>query len=818
MEEKILRLMGRKRYLPSNIPEFLKQLRLESSQQQELQSILKELERTGQVARIKGNRYILPREADLVPGRIQITRGGRGFLLPDAPGQGEVSIVANKTGTAMYDDRVLVRLERKPQGKRKQKEENQRGEVVRVLERRRTQFVGTLKKSKQFLYVIPDDPRLQEDIYVPPAKDTGRPARVGDKVVVELTGWESRHVNPEGVITEVLGPPTAEGVDMLAVLRQYDLPLKFPRPVLQEVKKYGKEVTAQDREGRIDCRDHDVITIDPADAKDFDDAFSLTRAPKNRWKLWVHIADVSHYVKPGSALDQEAHHRGNSTYLVDRVIPMLPEALSNELCSLKPHVDRLSKCVEFLIDDSGKILRSKFYPAVIHSKRRYSYEEAFEVLQSKSAAKDETEQMLKDAGAIAMKIRQRRFANGSLDLDFPETKIRLDDKGRVSRIEQVDNDESHQLIEEFMLLANEAVAGRLMKVRKPTIYRVHESPDPQRLQDYREEILSHDLPCGNLEKTTEVQKLLKRLGTLAIGAALKIGFLRSLMRARYAVEPLGHYGLAKEKYCHFTSPIRRYADLIVHRSLFDDKKMRIPQLIQTAEHISTTERNSADAERDSKDVKMYAYLKQQLDSESPHTYQALITDVRNFGLFIDVPDIGVRGVVPLSGIDDDFYEFDSTRVQLIGRRSGRIIKLGDLIEVQVEKVDTFKKEIDFRWVRSRGGKQTRSGRGRGGNKSSSKKSSSRKRSSRSRSSHEDSAQKPNRSRKKRSPSPSSQGKGSSSRSSKKQTPSSQGDTGQSTPRKKPQETTKKRSSTRKRSNRRRSSNRSKSRNGNSNQG
>lgn len=691
--------MGRKRYLPSNVTELLKQLQLGANQRQEFQTILKELERTGQVARIKGNRYILPREADLISGRIQITRAGRGFLLPDAPGQGEVSIASNKTGTAMNDDRVLVRLEVRPQGKRRQKQENRRGEVVRVLERRRTQFVGTLKKSRQFLYVIPDDPRLQEDIYVPPAKDTGRPARDGDKVVVELTGWESRHVNPEGVITEVLGPPTAEGVDMLGVLRQYDLPLKFPRPVLQEVKRFGTEITPKDREGRTDCRDHSVITIDPADAKDFDDAFSLVRVPDNRWKLWVHIADVSHYVKPGSALDREAHKRGNSTYLVDRVIPMLPEALSNELCSLKTHVDRLSKCVEFLIDDSGKVIRSRFYPAVIHSQRRYSYEQAFSVLQSKATPKDDIEQMLRDAGDLAMKIRKRRFANGSLDLDFPETKIRLDDNGRIDRVEQVDHDESHQLIEEFMLLANEAVAGRLMNLRKPTVYRVHESPDPQRLQEYRQEILSHNLPCGNLEKKTEIQKLLKRLGNLAIGAALKIGFLRSLMRARYCVEPLGHYGLAKEKYCHFTSPIRRYADLIVHRSLFDEKKMPLPHLVQTAEHISTTERNSADAERDSKDVKLYAYLKQQLDSDSRHTYEALITDVRNFGLFIDVPDIGVRGVVPLSGIDDDFYEFDSTRVRLIGRRSGRTIKLGDLIQVQVAQVDTFKKEIDFRWVR-----------------------------------------------------------------------------------------------------------------------
>lgn len=707
MEEQILKLLGRKRYLPSNIPELLKQLKLPASEQQSLQRSLKELERTGQVARIKGNRYILPKEADLVPGRIQITRAGRGFLMLDEPGAGEIAIPANATGTAMNDDRVLVRLDVKPQGKRTKTDKPESGTVVRILERRRTQIVGTLKKGQRFLYVVPDDSRFQQDIYVPPAKDTGRPARVGDKVVVELKEWKSRHHNPEGIITEVLGPPTAEGVDMLAVLRQYDLPLKFPRAVLQEVKRFGNTVTAKDREGRVDCREHNVITIDPADARDFDDAFYLEPARGNRWTLWVHIADVSHYVKPGTALDKEAQRRGNSTYLVDRVIPMLPEALSNELCSLKPKVDRLSKCVEFLIDNNGKIVRTRFHEAVIHSKRRYSYEQAFEVLKRKKP-KDEIETLLCSAGDLAMKIRARRFAAGSLDLDFPETKIRLDDQGKVARIEKVDNDQSHQLIEEFMLLANEAVAGRLMKTRKPTIYRVHESPDPKRLIDYREEILSHNLPCGNLEKTAEVQKLLKRLGTVAIGAALKIGFLKSLMRARYAIEPLGHYGLAKDKYAHFTSPIRRFADLIVHRSLFEKAKMSASFLQQTAEHISTTERNSGDAERDSKDVKMYAYLKEQLSSKNPQVYEALITDIRNFGLFIDVPDLGMRGLVPLSGIEDDFYEFDSTRVQVIGRRTKKVIKLGDMLKVQVEKVDTFKKEVDFELVQEGGRSRSRS--------------------------------------------------------------------------------------------------------------
>jgi ribonuclease R len=352
--------------------------------------------------------------------------------------------------------------------------------------------------------------------------------------------------------------------------------------------------------------------------------------------------------------------------------------------------------VEFLVSDDGRVLKTEFYPAVIHSQRRFTYREVFAVLQRKPG--DRIEQMLHDANTLAQRIRRLRFKAGSLDLDFPEMKIRLDEQGRVERIEKVENDVSHQLIEEFMLLANEAVAGRLMGQKVPAIYRVHEEPDERRLQEYREEVLSHHVPCANLTKRTEVQKLLQKLGEISIGAALKIGFLRSLMRARYAVEPLGHYGLAKAKYTHFTSPIRRYADLVVHRALFQKSHGPTHSLKETAGHISDTERNSADAERDSKDVKLYAFLKAQLKSPKPTPYPALVTDVRNFGFFVDVPGLAMSGLVHLSSLEDDFFAFDSDRSQLVGRRTRRIIRLGDKVRVQVAKVDSFKKQVDFRLV------------------------------------------------------------------------------------------------------------------------
>ena len=695
MESKILLILAGPQYTALTAPELLPALALPPAQLPALQRVLAQLERTGRVARIKDDRFVLPLDADLVPGRIRINRQGKGFVQCDAPGEREITIPEHATSTAFNGDRVLARLDVVPAGKRGDQGERT-GKVIRILERARTQLVGTLRHSEKFLYVIPDDPRIPHDIYVTPFAGSGPQPQAGDKVLVDLRAWESRHVSPEGEIVEVLGAPAEPGVDMLSVLRQYRLADHFPERVLAEAVAIGQEIRSDELAGRTDCRHHPVVTIDPDDAKDFDDAICLQPAPNGQWKLWVHIADVSHYVRPGSALDTEARQRGNSTYLVDRVIPMLPEGLSNELCSLKPRVDRLTKCVEFLLAADGRVVRTQFYPAVIHSQRRFSYQEALAVLQGEPA--DPIEKMLHQAHEVAQLVRRARFTAGSLEMDFPETKIRLDDQGRVLRIERHDNDVSHQLIEEFMLLANEAVAARLMALNRPAVYRVHEAPDERRLREYRAEVMAHHLPCGNLTVRTEVQKLLRKLTTVPIGAALKIGFLRSLMRARYAVEPLGHYGLAKKKYTHFTSPIRRYADLLVHRALFgeSDERLGASALHEIADQLSTTERDSADAERDSKDVKMYAFLEEQLAGRQPPTYAGLVTDVRNFGFFVDVTDLGLSGAVPLSSIKDDFYQFDGMRSRVIGRRSRRIIQLGDRVTVQVAKVDRFKKQVDFK--------------------------------------------------------------------------------------------------------------------------
>lgn len=682
MKNRILSLLRLGSCRPANVPELLRGLIRPRNQPQRLQeSPPQKLKPESRIARVKG------KDSQLIPGRIQITRNGRGFVRPDDPGIEEIAIPAAATGTAFHDDQVLVQLDGRPGPAS--------GAVVRVIQRRRKQMVGTLKADRDRLHVVPDDPRMPRFFSVRPPRDTGRPARPGDKVVVTLLPWDSPRSRPQAEIIEVLGPATAEGVDMLGVIRQYDLPLKFPPEVLREARSCGTTVSNREREGRVDCRNHPVITIDPADAKDFDDAFSLEPAAGNRWKLRVHIADVSHYVKPGTALDAEARKRGNSTYLVDRVIPMLPEALSNELCSLKPRVDRLTKCVEFLIADDGKVLDSRCYPAVIHSRRRFTYEEAMRTLENQPG--DDIETMLHQAWRLAEQIRRLRFRNGSLDFDFPESKIWLDGRGRVERIERCTNDASHQLIEEFMLLANEAVAKRLKKMKRPAIHRVHEAPDPRRLGNYRNEVLRHNVPCGNLEKPVQVQKLLLRLGELAIGPALKIGFLKALTRARYSVDPAGHYGLAKADYTHFTSPIRRYADLVVHRSLFAKEEGDAGHLRETANHISATERNAADAERDSRAIKLEAYLQEQIQSGKRQRYGALVTDIRDFGFFVDVTDLGFGGLVPFSMLEEDHFQLEASSGVIRGRRHGRIIRLGDRIEVEVARVDPSKRQVDFQF-------------------------------------------------------------------------------------------------------------------------
>ena len=696
--EQILAVLRRKDYRPMDKTEIGRELRLKGRERVILRQNLRELERAGEIARIRKNRYVLPTEADLATGKLSIHQAGYGFLTSEELGEPDIFIAAENIGTGMHGDRVVVRISRDaPYGRIKGRRE---GRVIRILERAHDTIVGTLQRSRNFYYVVPDDPRFVHDIYVSPDRDerVGTSASVGDKVVVRLDAWESRHVNPEGEIVEVLGPASAPGIDMLSIIRKYHLRAEFPKDVLDQAERISERIDVRQLEGREDLRKEFIVTIDPDDARDFDDAIQVEKI-KNGWRLGVHIADVAAYVEPESALDREARQRGNSVYLPDRVIPMLPERLSNGVCSLNPGVDRLTHSVFVHFDKNGNAKSARFARSVIRSAHRLTYKQAYAIL--KSPPRDQLGERLHVAWELAALLRRRRFEHGALDLDFPEVKVWVDKQGHPVRLERVENDESHQLIEEFMLAANEAVARELKKRAIPTVYRVHENPDPEKLAEYREFVLSFNYRVGDLTHRSELQRLLALIHGKPEEQALKVALLKSLKRARYSAQPLGHYGLAKANYLHFTSPIRRYADLGVHRSLGRDTALRRPyqtdsrEIASIAEHLSMTERTAADAEIDAAQMKKLEFFQRQLDERNPQIFRASIVDVRNYGLMVELPDALITGLIHVSSLTDDFYVFEPARRQLIGRRSRKRFSIGDELSVYVARVDTFKRQVDF---------------------------------------------------------------------------------------------------------------------------
>jgi len=678
-----------------------------------LNEVLRQLEQSGEIARIRKNRYVLPSEADLVTGTLHVHQAGYAFLSTGKPGEQDLFIAAENTGTAMHGDKVVARITRDERYSRaKTGRDRPEGRVIRILERAHDSIVGTLQQSKNFFYVVPDDPRIVHNVYVqvPPQPPLPKKPDRGDKVVVRLEPWESRHVNPEGQIIEVLGPSSAPGVDMLSIIRKYHLPTEFPRDVLEEAQRIPETVGEEMFEGREDLRDQFIVTIDPDDARDFDDAINVERIPGGGWSLGVHIADVAAYVKPGAALDREAYKRGNSVYLPDRVIPMLPERLSNGVCSLKPGVNRLTHSVFIQFTKDGRAKSTRFARTVIRSAHRLTYREAYAILQS--APHNQLSERLHLAWELASLLRKKRFEQGSLDLDFPEVKVRLDEQGKPILLERIENDESHQLVEEFMLAANEAVARELKNRSIPTIYRVHENPEPEKLAEYRELVLSYNYKAGDLTNRTELQRLLASLAGKPEEQALKIGLLKSLKRARYAAQPLGHYGLAKTNYTHFTSPIRRYADLVVHRSLAEREQARRPradmgQIGAAAEHISITERVAAEAEMDAVKMKKLEFFQRQLEARDPQVFRATVIDVRNYGLLLELPDVLLTGLVHVSSLTDDFYVFHPTQRRFIGRQSRRKFSVGDQLRVFVARVDIFKRQVDFAIANGTAPKQER---------------------------------------------------------------------------------------------------------------
>ncbi len=683
-------------YTPVKKTELLRHVGIEPADRQAAEKVLDRLLFDGILVSLKHKGIALADSVDLVKGTISFIRSGAAYInSPD--GKKEVFVPPSATGTALHGDQVLARFVRKRFQGRKVLE----GQVIRVLERSTRTVVGTLAKSHVAWYVKPMQSRLKHEIIVPGPGD----AKIGDRVLVQLADWIDEKLSPEGEIVEVIGPEDNPTLDTIAAMKQYELPTSFPADVTTAAETLT--ITEDAYVGRLDLRDTFTFTIDPKTARDFDDAITLERKDDGNWLLGVHIADVSHFVTPGSRLDKEAFERGTSVYFPDRVVPMLPPQLSNGICSLRPNVDRLTFSGMITLNDAGDVLHSEFRECVIHSKLRLTYHQAWAALTSAKGASfpewkmdPETVDRLKICNELAQKIRAKRMEVGSLQLDLPGVEFDIGKDGRINGVIAVDNDASHQLIEEFMLLANECVCKTLAKADRQQVFRIHEEPDPEKLADLTEMFIANGANPGNLTDRKQLAAFLKSISGAPQAHTWYTKILRSLKRAQYSAQNIGHYGLAKEFYTHFTSPIRRYPDLLIHRltkALIKNQPSPYSkqEVAAIAEQATAREEVADEASRLVIELKKMRYFQEQLASGNMVEYDAIVTEIRNFGMLIDIPSVMTFGLVPLSLLDFDFFDFDRDLEELHGRRTGVVYKASSRIKVIIARINEERKQLDF---------------------------------------------------------------------------------------------------------------------------
>ncbi|MGA0845721.1 MAG: ribonuclease R family protein [Luteolibacter sp.] len=708
--------------LPVTKSLLARRLQIPVERRSELRRVIESLIAEGVVEERKKACFSLRQgSANRLVGTLKFHPKGHAFFFVDPGDAGNLAtglplsnfarlqISRRDAGLALDGDRVLISIQ---QPKSRQRSHARGGlmpsaapepcgRVEKVLARRSGRLVGIYRKNKGFGWIECTDKAV--DGHIDLIGDTT--AQAGQLVVVDMSDWQDPATAPRGRVIEVLGWPGGPGVDIISVIHRYGLRTSFPDEVLAAARAVPEEVDPDEIARREDWRKQLVITIDPADAKDHDDAIWLEKSRKG-WRLAVHIADVSHYIKPDSVMDKEAVERGNSTYLVDRVLPMLPVELSNGICSLKPNVDRLTKCALMEVLHDGQVASAVFVDAVIHSRAKLSYEQAQQILdggEAPAGSDPDLASMVREAWKMAAALRRRRFEAGALDLEMPEIKVRLDADGRAVAADPVIHTESHQLIEECMLAANDAVAKVLRERMKPAVYRIHEDPDPSRLMDYTETAMLHGYRPGDLTNRDHIQKLLDQSKGTPEEHIIKLGLLKSLKRAAYAAEPIGHYGLAKTDYCHFTSPIRRYADLIVHRALQPllrnppknpDRTPSQADLREISRHISDTERNSAEAENETKQIKLFEYLQRIAEMHDPHVFDGLVTDVRPMGLMIEIPDMAIRGVVKREDLPPGRWRLEGHRGAWVSA-DGMVIAMGMRVPLHVVGLDLEKRFVDF---------------------------------------------------------------------------------------------------------------------------
>lgn len=698
-KESVLEYMRQETYRPLSYRDLLSVFDVHGEEEPRFGKMLGRLEKEGEVIKTRKNKYGLPEMMNLLKGVIHLSQRGYGILIPDDQGQPEVFVYGKNLNGAMHNDRVMVRICQSGSG-----EQRPEGEVVRAIARVNKSLVGTYEKGRSVIQVIPDDPRHIYPIYV----KSPRKFRVsnGDRVVVNITSWPDKNKAPEGQIIEVLGKKGEPGLDLQVVIRKHGLRVDFPNAVVNEAREVAQPVSEAETAKRRDLRGVRMVTIDGEDAKDLDDAVSIERIPKG-YRLGVHIADVSHYVREESKLDKEACTRGTSVYLVDKVLPMLPPELSNNICSLNSGVDRLAMTCMMDIDRHGEVMQYDIFKSVIRVKERMTYTAVNRILRENDAElKKRYADLVEDfflMKELSDLIRARRRKQGVLDFDFPEAKIITDDKGVPVEIKVREQGPGEMLIEDFMIKANETVAAHLHNLKAPLLFRVHEKPDEEALLKLNRVlgVFGHKVMSHRLEPLT-FQRILDEIKDRPEEQMVSLMVLRSMKHARYVPQPLGHFGLASEFYCHFTSPIRRYPDLIVHRVLSHVLDGSLNQRKRTTlenkmgfygEHSTFQEIRAEEAERDLMDIKKAQFMEPFVGNE----FQGRISSVNPFGIFVAL-DNTIEGLVHISSISDDYYEFNDRSYTLVGNHTGRKFAIGDKVKVQLVRVDVNEAKIDFELV------------------------------------------------------------------------------------------------------------------------
>lgn len=664
---------------------------------------LNELEQTGRLIRTRKNRFGLPEKMNLIRGKIEMNRKGFAFLIPEDENAQDVYIHSSDLESAMNNDIVIVRLERK--GVRDNRPE---GVVIRVLERANEQIVGTFEDNQSFGFIIPDDQRIPNDIFIPKGKMNG--AVSGHKVIVKLTKFPERRKSAEGEVVKILGHKNDPGVDILSIIYKHGIKIDFPEEVLDYVANIPEHVTEADMEGRRDLRNETVVTIDGADAKDLDDAIRVEKLPNGNYLLGVYISDVSYYVDESSVLDKEAEERATSVYLVDRVIPMIPHRLSNGICSLNRGEDRLTLSCEMEINKNGQVVNHEIFEAVINTTERMTYEDVNKILVDKDEAVREEfaplVPLFENMEALAEILRQKRMKRGAIDFDFKEAQVIVDEEGKAEDIVIRERSVGERLIEEFMLATNETIAEHFHWLEVPFVHRIHEAPDEAKLEHFYEFLAG----LGYVVKGTanevhplELQKVLERVRGETEEMVISKLMLRSMKQAKYDPNSVGHFGLSTEFYTHFTAPIRRYPDLIVHRLIrtyliegnLGNKTLKRwrDQLPDITRHSSEMERAAVETERDVDDLKKAEYMVDKIGEE----YTGIISSVTSFGLFVELENT-VEGLIHVSYMTDDYYHYSDRHHALIGEMTGKVYRIGEEVNIKVTEVNIDERTVDFQLV------------------------------------------------------------------------------------------------------------------------